>query len=121
MFRVLRTIVRRYSAKVFFLTKADQSIIKVVARSVGFPNFFVVEVEEGRGGMALFCLDGVDILIIDHINRFIHTQLKDDLSDEFWNATFVYGSPYQHSKNQFDKFICPCTHCYSTLGSIRGF
>ena len=61
--------------------------IEVVACRIGYSNVFVVNVKEGKGGMALFWHNGLDISIIKHTNYFILVQLKDDYCDKYWNAT----------------------------------
>ena len=70
--------------------------IASVANRLGSFNYFVVEANNGRGGMALFWKPSVNPIIISHTNRFIHVELQDEYSAKLWNVTFVYGSPYQY-------------------------
>ena len=76
----LQVIVKHNPLEVVFLyeIKALTNRIHLVVGRLGFLRSFVINLVNGRSGMALFWNDDLNIIILQYTTHFIHMKLKDD-------------------------------------------
>ena len=58
----------------------------------------MVEAKVGEGHLVLLWHQNVQEKTIDTFGHFIHMEIQAKTIKSLWSATFIYGSPYQHSK-----------------------
>ncbi|XP_019159671.1 PREDICTED: uncharacterized protein LOC109156272 [Ipomoea nil] len=91
----LMGLVYQRRPNVIFLceTKADARRLEQVRVKLRFDNCFVVDADEGRGGLALLWNSGIDVEVRGYSNHYIDSIVTGKEGFTRWRLTGYYGNP----------------------------
>lgn len=99
-----RYFISKYNLDIMALmeTRVNSSRAHKIIAKLNFQNAFEIPPDGFSGGMWLVWKNSANFelkVVVSH-NRFIHCQIRDNIKENSWLATFVYGFPHHHLQSQ---------------------
>lgn len=104
--QALHGLIRKYRPSVVLLSETkmkNQKIIGVRMR-MGFANGCDVPLVGSAGGLSLWWDDSLKVKVMSSNRNLIHTEMRIS-GDEWFQASWIYGTPYRNEKNDFWHWI----------------
>ena len=118
----LRGLIRVHRPTVVFVmeTKNKQRKLDRIRRSINMPNAYYVDPAGQSGGLALWWLDSINLLVSVANNNLIRAVLSFAHTNLQWHAFFVYGSNNGHIRRIFWKDIIEDINSVSAPVMVMG-